>query len=97
MISGQTLRVCPEGKPVSTIPDHALNLALLSEEQKMSPERTGTILGVIVAAVALAAAFIYVPIGSSNMAAKPAAAAPPSQAPAAPAAPRGPVVREVPN
>src|SRR3981081_721357 len=26
MISGQTLRVCPEGKPVSTFPDHALTL-----------------------------------------------------------------------
>ena len=62
----------------------------------MRPERTGTILGVIVAAVVLAAAFIYVPIGSSNMAAKPAAVAPPT-APVAPAAPRGPVVREVPN
>jgi hypothetical protein len=63
----------------------------------MSPERKGTILGVIVAAAVLAAAFIYVPIGSRNMAAKPAAA--PVQAPAAPAvaAPRGPVVREVPN
>src|SRR5712671_4622322 len=24
MISGQTLRVCPEGKPVHTFPDHAL-------------------------------------------------------------------------
>jgi hypothetical protein len=24
MISGQTLRVCPEGKPVPTFPDHAL-------------------------------------------------------------------------
>src|SRR6266852_3518954 len=24
MISGQTLRVCPEGKPVRTFPDHAL-------------------------------------------------------------------------
>jgi hypothetical protein len=23
MISGQTLRVCPEGKPVPTFPDHA--------------------------------------------------------------------------
>jgi hypothetical protein len=61
----------------------------------MSSERAGTILGVIVAAVVLAAAFVYVPIGSRNTAAKPAAAAP--QAPAAPAAPRGPVVREVPN
>jgi hypothetical protein len=27
MISGQTLRVCPEGKPVSTFPDHALSPA----------------------------------------------------------------------
>jgi hypothetical protein len=65
----------------------------------MSPERKGTILGVIVAVAVLAAAFIYVPIGSRNMAAKPAAA--PEQSPAAavaaPAAPRGPVVREVPN
>jgi hypothetical protein len=25
MISGQTLRVCPEGKPLPTFPDHALN------------------------------------------------------------------------
>jgi hypothetical protein len=62
----------------------------------MSPERKGTILGVIVAVAVLAAAFICVPIGSRNMAAKPAAA--PVQAPAAPVAvPRGPVVREVPN
>jgi hypothetical protein len=65
----------------------------------MSPERKGTILGVIVAAAVLAAAFVYVPIGSRNMVAKPAAA--PVQAPAAavaaPAGPRGPVVREVPN
>ncbi len=62
----------------------------------MSPERKGTILGVIVAVAVLAAAFIYVPIGSRNIAAKPAAA--PVEAPAAPVAvPRGPVVREVPN
>jgi hypothetical protein len=62
----------------------------------MSPERKGTILGVIVAAAALAAAFIYVPIGSRNMVAKPTVA--PAPAPvAAPAAPRGPVIREVPN
>jgi hypothetical protein len=65
----------------------------------MSSERKGTILGVIVAVVVLAAAFIYVPLGSRSMAAKPAAA-PASQAPtvpAAPAAPRGPVIREVPD
>jgi hypothetical protein len=61
----------------------------------MSSERTGQILGVIVAAAVLAAAFIYVPIGNRNMPAKPAVA--PTPAPAAPAAPRGPVVREVPN
>jgi hypothetical protein len=62
----------------------------------MSPERTGTILGAIIAAAVLAAAFIYVPIGSRTMTAKPAAA--PEPAPAPPVAvPRGPVVREVPN
>jgi hypothetical protein len=27
MISGQTLRVCPAGKPLHTFPDHALKLA----------------------------------------------------------------------
>src|SRR6266568_2107454 len=31
MISGQTLRVCPEGKPVPTFPDHALKAARLVE------------------------------------------------------------------
>jgi hypothetical protein len=65
----------------------------------MSSERTGTILGVIVAAVVLAAAFAYVPVGSGTMVAKPVAAPPPQapMAPVAPAAPRGPVVREVPD
>ena len=62
----------------------------------MSPERKGTILGVIVAAAVLAAAFIYVPIGSSKMAPKPVAAPVAAPAPVAPA-PRGPVVREVPD
>jgi hypothetical protein len=28
MISGQTLRVCPEGKPVPTFPDHAAPIPL---------------------------------------------------------------------
>ena len=32
MISGQTLRVCPEGKPVSTFPDHALAVASVDLE-----------------------------------------------------------------
>lgn len=63
----------------------------------MSSERTGTILGAIVAAAVLAAAFIYVPVGSRTMAAKPGAAPPAPMAPVAPAAPRGPVVREVPD
>jgi hypothetical protein len=62
----------------------------------MSSERTGTILGVIVAAAVLAAAFVYVPVGSSHLAVKPAAAPPPPVA-QVPPAPRGPVVREVPN
>ena len=38
MISGQTLRVCPEGKPVPTFPDHALGrrarLALALDDLK---------------------------------------------------------------
>ena len=50
----------------------------------------------VITSAVLAAAFIYVPIGSRTMTAKPAAA--PEQAPEAPvAAPRGPVVREVPS
>jgi hypothetical protein len=64
----------------------------------MRPERQGTILGIIVAAAVLAAAFIYVPVGSASMKPPPAVAPapPPVAAPAAPA-PRGPVVREVPD
>ena len=66
----------------------------------MSPERNGTILGIIVAAIVLAAAFIYVPVGSGKMAAKPTTL--PTQTPVAapattPSGPRGPVVREVPD
>jgi hypothetical protein len=63
----------------------------------MSSERKGTILGVIVAVAILGAAFIYVPIGSRTITAKPAAAPTPAASVAAPTAPRGPVVREVPN
>src|SRR6266581_3276467 len=40
MISGQTLRVCPEGKPVSTFPDHALALSHC-EKQKYGQQRRG--------------------------------------------------------
>lgn len=63
----------------------------------MTSQSIGGVLGAIVAAVVLAAAFYYVPVGPF---AKPVPAkveAPAAEtAPAAPA-PRGPVVREVPN
>src|SRR5260370_39057820 len=44
MISGQTLRVCPEGKPVPTFPDHALDrrrlpLRQASVERMTAPDR----------------------------------------------------------
>jgi hypothetical protein len=65
----------------------------------MTSQSIGGVFGAIVAAVVLAAAFYFVPVGPF---AKPAARvdAPPAQpvqtVPVAPAA-RGPVVREVPN
>jgi hypothetical protein len=63
---------------------------------KMNSEKIAGILGAIVALAVLAAAFVYVPPGSSNAPAKQAA-----QPPQAPANPepvvRGPVVREVPQ
>ena len=66
----------------------------------MESERFATILGFIVALAVLAAAFYYVPPGSSSKpAVQTAAPAPADQAaPAtAPTAPRGPVVKEVPQ
>lgn len=63
----------------------------------MTSQSIGGVLGAIVAAVVLAAAFYYVPVGPF---AKPAPAkveAPPAEAAPAAPAPRGPVVREVPN
>src|SRR6266581_2930379 len=36
MISGQTLRVCPEGKPVPTLPDHALARTGVHEVDSLS-------------------------------------------------------------
>ncbi|WP_407155335.1 hypothetical protein [Bradyrhizobium sp. STM 3557] len=64
----------------------------------MTSQSIGGVLGAIVAAIVLAAAFYYVPVGPF---AKPAPArvdapAPAQTAPVQPA-PRGPVVREVPN
>ncbi|WP_429027757.1 hypothetical protein [Bradyrhizobium sp. I1.14.4] len=67
----------------------------------MNSQSTAGFLGVVVAAIVLAAAFIYGPSPSQLHnptqpgAARPQAA-PAEAAPAAPA-PRGPVIREVPN
>lgn len=64
----------------------------------MRSQSVGAILGVIVAVVVLAAAVVYGPLGQLGKPPKPAAAPPPPpvEEPAAPA-PRGPVIREVPN
>jgi hypothetical protein len=62
----------------------------------METEKTAGILGAIVALAVLAAAFYFVPPGSKS--AKPVAQ--PQQAPAAPAAapaPRGPVIKDIPQ
>jgi hypothetical protein len=61
----------------------------------METEKTAGILGAIVALAALAAAFYFVPPGSKS--AKPVAQ---QQAPAAPVAapaPRGPVIKDIPQ
>lgn len=66
----------------------------------MSSQSTAGFLGAVVAIVVLAAAFIYGPSPSQLHNPAPPAAAQPQAAPAteAPApAPRGPVIREVPN
>ena len=64
----------------------------------MNSESVGGILGAIVASIVLVVAIAYGPIGQfGKPAPKPAAGQQPAQmAPAAPA-PRGPVIREVPN
>ncbi|WP_027552496.1 hypothetical protein [Bradyrhizobium sp. Cp5.3] len=66
----------------------------------MSSESVGGICGAIVAAIVLAGAVVFGPIGQFGKPPKPAKAEPaPAAAPAVPAAPapRGPVIREVPN
>jgi hypothetical protein len=60
----------------------------------MESEKTAGILGAIVALAVLAAAFYFVPPGSNT--AKPAAQ-PQQAAPAAAPAPKGPVIRDVPQ
>ena len=66
----------------------------------MSSESLGGILGAIVAAIVLAAAVVFGPIWQYGKTPKPAKVEPaPAAEPAAPAAPapRGPIIREVPN
>lgn len=64
----------------------------------MSSESVGGIFGAVIAAIVLAVAVIFGPIGQYGKPPKPAQVepAPAATAPAAPA-PRGPVIREVPN
>jgi hypothetical protein len=65
----------------------------------MTSESVAGILGWIVAAVVLVMAVIYGPIGQFGKPSRAPAAATtaPAPAPAGPAAPKGPVIREVPN
>jgi hypothetical protein len=63
----------------------------------MTSQSFAGILGALVAAAVLVAAFIYGPLGQFGKPAKPAVQQPVAQpAPVAPT-PRGPVIREVPN
>jgi hypothetical protein len=64
----------------------------------MNSESVGGILGAIVASIVLVVAIAYGPIGQfGKPAPKPAATQQPAQMAPAAAAPRGPVIREVPN
>lgn len=67
----------------------------------MAPESVGGIFGAIVAAIVLAAAVVFGPIGQYGKPPRPAKVEQPAAAAVAPApvapAPRGPVIREVPN
>lgn len=62
----------------------------------MTSQSAAGLLGAIVAFVALAAAVYYGPIGQFGKPPKPANVVQPAQTTPAPA-PRGPVIREVPN
>ena len=66
----------------------------------MTSQSVGGLLGAIVAVIVLGAAVVYGPIGQMGKPAKPVATQQPAAtaqpAPAEPA-PRGPVIREVPN
>ena len=64
----------------------------------MRSQSVAGVLGALVAAAALVAAFVYGPLGQYGKPVKPTAVQQPAAqpAPAAPT-PRGPVIREVPN
>ena len=63
----------------------------------MTSQSFAGVLGALVAAAVLVAAFIYGPLGQLGKPVKPAVVQhPAAPAPSAPA-PRGPVIREVPN
>jgi len=65
----------------------------------MTSQSIGGVLGAIVAAIVLAAAFYYVPVGPFARTVQPATRVdlPAQPVQTVPVAPRGPVVREVPN
>ena len=62
----------------------------------MTSESFAGVLGAIVAAAVLVVAFFYGPLGQFGKPPRPAAVQQPAQVQPAPA-PRGPVIREVPN
>jgi hypothetical protein len=64
----------------------------------MTSQSVAGVLGALVAAAVLVAAFVYGPLGQFGKPVKPAAVQQPTAQPAPVApAPRGPVIREVPN
>ena len=63
----------------------------------MKSQSFAGVLGALVAAAVLAAAFVYGPLGQFGKPIKPAPAKQPMAQPAPTPTPRGPVIREVPN
>jgi len=75
-----------------------LSQAGASREKSMTSQSFAGVLGALVAAVVLVAAFVYGPLGQFGKPVKPAVVQQPDAQPA-PAVParRGPVIRDVPN
>ena len=75
-----------------------LSRAGASREKSMKSQSFAGVLGALVAAAVLVAAFVYGPLGQLGKPIRPAPAKQPvaQPAPTAPT-PRGPVIREVPN